>query len=123
MVLFAYRNQSAYNKLMFIFASKDFNQAYRRLKYLQQFGTYRERQAGYIQGTQKDLHVKIGELDKDKKQKNDLLQSQEKEKEELGKAKNNQVKVVSRSVAAPGAAKTTAARGAGKRIAKYITGK
>jgi septal ring factor EnvC (AmiA/AmiB activator) len=94
MVLFAYRNQSAYNKLMFIFASKDFNQAYRRLKYLQQFGTYRERQAGYIQGTQKDLHVKIVELDKDKKQKNDLLQSQEKEKEELGKAKNNQVKVI-----------------------------
>ncbi|MES2266434.1 MAG: peptidoglycan DD-metalloendopeptidase family protein [Bacteroidota bacterium] len=94
MVLFAYRNQSAYNKLMFIFAAKDFNQAYRRLKYLQQFGTYRERQAGYIQGTQKDLHVKIVELDKDKKEKNNLLQSQEKEKEELGKAKNNQVKVI-----------------------------
>ncbi|MEB0260467.1 MULTISPECIES: peptidoglycan DD-metalloendopeptidase family protein [unclassified Mucilaginibacter] len=94
MVLFAYRNQSAYNKLMFIFAAKDFNQAYRRLKYLQQFGTYRERQAGYIQGTQKDLHVKIVELDKDKKEKNNLLQSQEKEKKELGKAKNNQVKVI-----------------------------
>ncbi|MBB5396391.1 murein hydrolase activator EnvC [Mucilaginibacter sp. AK015] len=95
MVLFAYRNQSAYNKLMFIFAAKDFNQAYRRLKYLQQFGAYRERQAGYIQGTQKDLHIKIVELDKDKKQKSDLLQSQEKEKQELGKAKNNQVKVIS----------------------------
>jgi septal ring factor EnvC (AmiA/AmiB activator) len=94
MVLFAYRNQSAYNKLMFIFAAKDFNQAYRRLKYLQQFGTYRERQAGYIQGTQKDLHVKIVELDKDKQQKNNLLQNQEKEKEELGKAKNNQVQVI-----------------------------
>nr|WP_294940830.1 peptidoglycan DD-metalloendopeptidase family protein [uncultured Mucilaginibacter sp.] len=94
MVLFAYRNQSAYNKLMFIFASKDFNQAYRRLKYLQQFGTYRERQAGYIQGTQKELHVKINELDKDKKEKSNLLTEQEKEKIELGKAKNNQVKVV-----------------------------
>ncbi|AMR30592.1 peptidase M23 [Mucilaginibacter sp. PAMC 26640] len=94
MVMFAYRNQSAYNKLMFIFASKDFNQAYRRLKYLQQFGTYRERQAGYIQGTQNELHVKINELDKDKKQKNNLLTEQEKEKEELGKAKNNQVKVI-----------------------------
>lgn len=95
MVLFAYRNQSAYNKLMFIFAAKDFNQAYRRLKYLQQFGTYRERQAGYIQGTQRDLHVKINELDKDKREKNNLLASQEKEKIELGKAKNNQVKVIS----------------------------
>ena len=36
MVLFAFRNQSAYSKLMFIFASKDFNQGYKRLKYLQQ---------------------------------------------------------------------------------------
>ena len=26
MILFAYRNQSSYNKLMFIFAAKDFNQ-------------------------------------------------------------------------------------------------
>lgn len=94
MVLFAYRNQSAYNKLMFIFAAKDFNQAYRRLKYLQQFGTYRERQAGYIQGTQKELHVKIVELDKNKKEKSNLLTEQEKEKAELGKAKNNQVKVI-----------------------------
>ncbi|MDR6942855.1 murein hydrolase activator EnvC family protein [Mucilaginibacter pocheonensis] len=95
MVLFAYRNQSAYNKLMFIFASKDFNQAYKRLKYLQQFGTYRERQAGYIQGTQKELHVKINELDKNKQEKSNLLADQQKEKETLGKEKNNQVKVVS----------------------------
>jgi septal ring factor EnvC (AmiA/AmiB activator) len=95
MVLFAYRNQSAYNKLMFIFASKDFNQAYRRLKYLQQFGTYRERQAGYIQGTQKELGIKIIGLDKDKKEKNNLLTEQEKEKIELGRAKQTQVKVIS----------------------------
>src|ERR1700712_5283407 len=69
MILFAYRNQSAYNKLMFMFAAKDFNQAYKRTKYLQQFGTYRERQADYIQGTEKDLNVKIVELDKTKKAK------------------------------------------------------
>ncbi|MEO6148983.1 MAG: peptidase M23, partial [Mucilaginibacter sp.] len=48
MVLFAYHNKSAYNKLMFMFAAKDFNQAYKRLKYLQQFGTYHQRQAEYI---------------------------------------------------------------------------
>ncbi|MBK0381213.1 murein hydrolase activator EnvC family protein [Mucilaginibacter segetis] len=94
MVLFAYRNKSGYNKLMFIFAAKDFNQAYRRLKYLQQFGAYRERQAGYIQNTQKELKEKIQELDKDKKQKSDLLADQEKEKATLGKEKNNQLKEI-----------------------------
>jgi septal ring factor EnvC (AmiA/AmiB activator) len=93
MVLFAYRNQSAYNKLMFIFASKDFNQAYKRLKYLQQFGTYRELQAKYIQGTEKDLSVKIVELDKTKEQKGSLLIDQEKEKATLGEEKNTQAKV------------------------------
>jgi septal ring factor EnvC (AmiA/AmiB activator) len=94
MVLFAYRNQSAYNKLMFIFASKDFNQAYKRLKYLQQFGSYRVRQADYIQGTQKDLHIKITELDKNKEEKHSLLLDQEKEKETLGKEKNDQLQTV-----------------------------
>ncbi len=94
MILFAYRNQSSYNKLMFIFAAKDFNQSYKRLKYLQQFATYRERQAQYIEGTEKDLHVKINELDHTKKQKSTLLVDQVKEKKTLGKQKNDEVQVV-----------------------------
>ena len=95
MVLFAFRNQSSYSKLMFIFASSDFNQAYKRLKYLQQFSTYRKKQAQYIQGTQKDLNVKINELDHNKREKTSLLVDQEKEKQTLGSEKNNQSKVLS----------------------------
>jgi septal ring factor EnvC (AmiA/AmiB activator) len=95
MVLFAFRNQSAYSKMMFVFASKDFNQAYKRLKYLQQFSEYRKKQAKYIQETQKDLGVKIVELDRNKKEKNNLLHDQEEEKVTLGKEKNNQSQVLS----------------------------
>lgn len=94
MVLFAFRNQSAYNKLMFLFAAEDFNQAYKRLKYMQQFGNYRQRQAVYIEGTQKDLHIKIAELDQDKKEKSTILIDQEKEKEKLGKEKDSQAQVI-----------------------------
>lgn len=94
MIVFAYHNQSAYNKMMFVFAGKDFNQAYKRLKYLQQFGTYRERQAQSIQGTQKDLHVKINQLDRTKNEKSNLLEEQRKEKENLAKEKTSQDKVV-----------------------------
>lgn len=90
MVLFAYRNKSAHNKLMFIFAAQDFNQAYKRLKYLQQFATYRERQAASIESKQKSLNNKIVELDKTKTAKRTLLVDQEKEKETLGKERNNQ---------------------------------
>jgi len=95
MILFAYHNQSAYNKLMFVFAAENFNQAYKRMKYLQQFGAYRERQAAAIENTQKDLHVKINELDKSKKDKSNLLADQEKEKTSLGKAKNDEMRVIS----------------------------
>jgi septal ring factor EnvC (AmiA/AmiB activator) len=94
MIVFAYHNQSAYNKMMFVFAAKDFNQAYKRLKYLQQFGTYRERQAHSIQGTQKDLHVKINQLDRTKNEKSNLLEEQRKEKENLAKEKSSQDEVV-----------------------------
>ncbi|MBC7912668.1 MAG: peptidoglycan DD-metalloendopeptidase family protein [Pyrinomonadaceae bacterium] len=90
MVLFAFRNQSAYGKLMFIFASENFNQAYKRLKYLQQFGDYRKKQANYIQETQKELGLKIVELDQNKRAKNNLLNSQQNEKVTLSKEKTNQ---------------------------------
>jgi murein hydrolase activator len=94
MVLFTYHNQSAYNKLMFIFAAKDFNQSYKRLKYLQQIGTYREHQADYIVQTQSELHIKINDLDNSKKEKTSLLTDERKQKETLGKERNDQVKVV-----------------------------
>jgi septal ring factor EnvC (AmiA/AmiB activator) len=94
MVIFTYHNQSSYNKLMFIFAAKDFNQSYKRLKYLQQIGTYRERQAKYIQAMQAELGVKLAVLDKSKKDKSNLLSDQKKEKENLGKEKNVEIKVV-----------------------------
>src|SRR5579863_7253500 len=93
MILFAYHNQSSYNKLMFIFASKDFNQAYKRLKYLQEFAGYRERQAQYIEETENDLHVKINQLDNSKKQKNEILADQIKEKVTLGRQKKDEARV------------------------------
>jgi septal ring factor EnvC (AmiA/AmiB activator) len=80
---------------MFIFAAKDFNQAYKRLKYLQEFAGYRERQAQYIEGTEKDLHSKINELDNTKKEKNNALVDQIKEKVTLGKQRKDEARVVS----------------------------
>lgn len=96
MVMFAFRNRSSYNMLMFVFASKDFNQAYKRLKYLSQFGDYRMRQAKIIKETQNDIHVKINELDHDKKEKSTLLQDEKEEKQTLGKQKEKQAAVLSK---------------------------
>ena len=94
MVQFAQKNQGAYSKLMYVFAAKDFNQAYKRMKYLQQFGDYRQKQARYIDNTQTNLKGKITQLNKNKSEKDHLLVDQEKEKSTLGTAQKKQVKVV-----------------------------
>lgn len=94
MVLFAFRNQSSYSKLMFIFAAQNFNQAYKRLKYLQQFSEYRKKQARYIEGTSKDLNIKISELDRNKQEKSNLLSDQKKERNTLGIQKSSKAKVL-----------------------------
>src|SRR5690606_36731618 len=66
MILFAFRNKNGYNKLMFIFASKDFNQAFKRVKYLQQFNDARKIKAAEIEATKKKIELKIAQLERDR---------------------------------------------------------
>lgn len=94
MILFAFKNQGAYNKLMFLFAANDFNQAYMRLKYIQQSGQFRKRQASNIQSTQVTLKKEISILDNNKKEKSTLLMDQISEKQTLGKDKIQQAKIL-----------------------------
>ena len=96
MIRFAQRNKNSYDKMMFIFAASDFNQAYKRIKYLQQFGQYRKKQADYIQGTEKNLKYKIVVLDRSLKAKSSLLREQENEQSKLAKNKNEQANVLSK---------------------------
>ncbi|MES3019538.1 MAG: peptidoglycan DD-metalloendopeptidase family protein [Bacteroidota bacterium] len=94
MILFAFRNQGSYNKMMFVFAARDFNQAYMRLKYIQQVGRFRKSQAKYIETTQVTLKKQISILDENKKEKNNLLSDQLTEKQTLGKDKDEQSKIL-----------------------------
>ncbi len=96
MILFAQRNQSAYHKLMFVFASRDFNQAYKRLKYLQEFSQARRRNAGEIRKTQLNLRSEIRILDRNKQAKSSLLSEEQKEKETLGTEKNTQKNILTK---------------------------
>lgn len=81
MVLFAFRNKNSYNKLMFIFASKDFNQAFKRVKYLQQFTDARKIKVEEMEAAQNEIKLKIAQLEKDKATQNKLLAEQQKERE------------------------------------------
>lgn len=69
MVQFAYRNRNATNKLIFIFSADDFNQAYKRLKYIHEIAEYREYQVEQIKTTQEKIKEKIDELEEKKERK------------------------------------------------------
>ncbi|HXB11488.1 MAG TPA: peptidoglycan DD-metalloendopeptidase family protein [Bacteroidia bacterium] len=93
MIYDAYKNENAYSKLMFIFSSKDFEQAVMRTRYLQEYEEYRHKQAIIIDSTKKDLNVKVQQLQKRKEEKKELLQSQEDEKGKLADEKTDQQKL------------------------------
>lgn len=94
MIVFAQRNQNAYSKLMFIFSAKDFNQAYSRLKYVQQYSEFRKKQADEIINTQTQLIGKLDELKTQHQEKKVLLVSEETEKKHLSKEKTEQEQVL-----------------------------
>ncbi|MCB2197343.1 MAG: peptidoglycan DD-metalloendopeptidase family protein [Bacteroidetes bacterium] len=92
MIYFAYKNRNNYDRLMFILASEDFNQAYRRMKYFQQYTKYRKKQAEKILITQKNLEYETEQLKEQRNEKIMLLSSKEREKAHLSseKVKENQ---------------------------------
>jgi len=95
MIFYAYKNEDAYSRLMFVFSSSDFNQAYMRLKYLQQYSDYRHRQAEMIEKTQHALNEKIKSLQEKKTAKKELLTNEELEKARLTDEKDEKEEVFS----------------------------
>ncbi len=83
-----YRNHGAYDRLMFVFSSHNFNQAYKRLKYLQQYTEYRKEQVQSITETRIVLAGKKLELEKQKSSKLTLKHSREEERNILANEKS-----------------------------------
>lgn len=92
MVVQAYKTRNTSEKLMYVFASDDFGQAYRRLKYLQQLSEYRQRQAQAILAAQASLEKKQALLEEQRQEKNEVLSSQNREKLTLNREKQEKEK-------------------------------
>lgn len=95
LIVNANKNRSSYNRLMFIFSSKDFNQAFKRLKYLQQYTQYRQEQAKEIEHAKLELDEKISALEAVRESKKGLLRAQINEKSHLANERQKQEEMVS----------------------------
>jgi len=90
MILFAQRNQTNYSKLLFILSANSFNQAYKRLMYLRQYAEYRKKQAELIQWLRDLVQLKVKNLERQRTEKETLLQSKKREADQLNKEKKQQ---------------------------------
>lgn len=82
-IRYSYSSRSSYNMLAYLFSSRDFNDAMRRMKFLKKFRDYRKQQSEEITSTQTHLKKKISELNSEKQQKDILLNVQVQQKHVL----------------------------------------
>jgi septal ring factor EnvC (AmiA/AmiB activator) len=94
LIYYANKNRNSYSRLMFLFSSKDFNQAYQRLKYFQQYSVYRQNQVRVIRETEEELNQKLVLLEQQKKEKVLLKQAEVSEQQKLSKEKSQQDQAV-----------------------------
>lgn len=72
-VMYMYRNRLMQNKLMFIFAAKDFKQMYRRIRYAEEFTKYQRAQGAIVQKKEEAVNAKKAELEQTNAAKQNLL--------------------------------------------------
>lgn len=80
---YTYSTRSSYDMLAFLFSSRDFNEAMRRMKYLKKFRDFRKYQVQQITHTQVQLKQKIGVLSEEKTKKDQVLNAQVQQKQIL----------------------------------------
>ncbi|GAA0872800.1 peptidoglycan DD-metalloendopeptidase family protein [Gangjinia marincola] len=90
MIVKSRRSNSQKSRIMFLLSSADFLQAYKRLKYMQQYAEYQKEQGQEIKRQTNTLVLLIEDLENQKKEKQQLLADNKKVQADLGKAKAEQ---------------------------------
>ena len=94
MIVFANKNRSHYNRLGFIFASKDFNQAFSRLRYIREFSDARKKKMEQIASTERQISDAVEASQQAREEQTAMLKDEKAQQDALKKEKeqlNSQV--------------------------------
>ncbi|MBR4155860.1 MAG: peptidoglycan DD-metalloendopeptidase family protein [Bacteroidales bacterium] len=83
-----YRNKGKVNNLLFIFSSEDFNQAMRRMRYIQELNGLVKEKIQEIDSTQIKINIQLEKNEKNKKDIEKILNEEKKEKATLVNERN-----------------------------------
>jgi septal ring factor EnvC (AmiA/AmiB activator) len=89
-----YKSKSNINDLAFLFNAEGFNDAYKRIKYLNKLSEYKQMQARLIVNIQKSIEAEVNNMLHIKKQSEQLYTVKEGEKKELETDKKVETKVL-----------------------------
>jgi murein hydrolase activator len=87
LIVYTYQNRGKNERLMFILSAENFNQAYKRIKYIQQFSRHRKEQAKMIEDLRFALLAEV-----------DLLEESKITKETLALEKKNETRSLEREI-------------------------
>ncbi|NQU35125.1 MAG: peptidoglycan DD-metalloendopeptidase family protein [Bacteroidetes bacterium] len=90
----AFKYSTAYNKLVFLFSADDINQAYQRMRYLDQLSSYIRTESEIIKKTENEKNEILQQLKLERAKKNSLLGNEQVEVRELEReqAQKNRIK-------------------------------
>jgi septal ring factor EnvC (AmiA/AmiB activator) len=94
MIYFAYLTRRPSNRLMYLFSSKSFMQAWRRMRYFSEYSAIRKRQLQKIVSTRAEIAKVVEGLEKMRAEKADLIAEQVSNKKALDLQKSEKDKVV-----------------------------
>jgi septal ring factor EnvC (AmiA/AmiB activator) len=93
MIVSAYKHRGSYDAILLILTAKDLNESYRRMRYFQQFSDARIRQAQLIESKRDTIERHLASLQETRKEKQNLLNIQQKEANQLSGLRKDQQKV------------------------------
>ncbi len=95
MLMYAYKHRNKNHLLLYIFSSKNFNQAFTRVKYIKQFSEYKAEKLKMIRDAQTTLEKKQMQLENKRAEKEGLVKKQTDEKEIFHQSKEQQQQALS----------------------------
>lgn len=93
-IYLSYKFKQRENFLIYILAAENFNQAYKRIKYVQMYLVYKQKQKKLIDAYERVLNLKNEELEIQKNQSRKVFKEREEERNLLAKEKNRKNDII-----------------------------
>lgn len=76
--------------LLFLLSAKDFNQLFRRIRYMREFAAYRQEQVARIESIKADIQIQSNLIQDNRKEKDSALKVQQRERDQLARNERKQ---------------------------------